>query len=134
MENFHSSVHAEVKLALNMLLHQSSSSCHVGISKSPCYCCKIWYNAANRFTGKHFIIPTSHEKVYPGWGMSGFTQLDNFVVDNVWDRMDELIGKVQHVDTKDIHIPTYRNPNVTVESVCKFGDLNEVFNEDLGKW
>ena len=134
MENFHSSVHAEVKLALNMLLHQSSSSCHVGISKSPCYCCKIWYNAANRFTGKHFIIPTSHEKVYPGWGMSGFTQLDNFVVDNVWDRMDELIRKVQHVDMKDIHIPTYHNPNVTLESVCRFVGLNEIFDEDLGKW
>lgn len=134
VENIHHSVHAEVKLALNMLLHQSSSICHIGISKSPCYCCKIWYKAANRFTGKHFIIPTSHEKVYPGLGLSGFTQLDNFVVDNVWDRLDELIRRVQHLDTKDINIPTYPNSNVTVESICTFGDLNEVFNEALGKW
>jgi hypothetical protein len=48
--------------------------------------------------------------------------------------MDDLIEKVQHVDTKDINIPSYRNPNVTVESICGFEDLNEVFNKALGKW
>ena len=55
-------------------------------------------------------------------------------MDNVWDRMDELIRRVKHVDTKDINIPSYRNPNVVVESICGFEDLNEVFNEALGKW
>lgn len=37
------------------------------------------------------MIPTSHEKVYL---MSNLGQLDNFVVDHVWERMDELIKRV----------------------------------------
>lgn len=77
------------------------------------------------------MIPTSHEKVYPGWGISGLGQLDNFVVDHVWERMDELIRRVQHVDVRDI---MYHNPNVIVESVCGFGDLKKIFDKVLGKW
>jgi len=61
--------------------------------------------------------------------MSGLVELDKLVINHVWERMDELIRSVQHVDIRDISISTYHNSNVDVESVCDFADLKNLFNE-----
>ena len=123
-------MHAEVKLGLHLLAKGHTFPRAIGISKSPCYLCKSWFEAASSLCGEAtFHIPTSHEKVYSGWQKSRIEELDRHVSAKVWETFDNVMWKVKRVQTKDATLPTYRMAVDGVEKICQFEKLDTFYAE-----
>ena len=126
-------MHAEIKMGLHLLARGNTFPRAIGISKSPCFLCRTWFEAATRFCPyAPFSIPTSHEKVYTGWKRSRLEKLDSYVTDTMWEAFDRLMWGIEHIEIRDATVPTYRMPVEGVDEVCNFDDLDAVYSELAG--
>jgi hypothetical protein len=130
MEDPSEMMHAEVKLGLHLLAKGLTFPRVIGISKSPCYLCKSWFEEASSLCGEAtFRMPTSHGKVYSGWQKSRIEELDRHVSAKVWETFDNVMWKVKRVQTKDATLPTYRMAVEGVEKICQFEKLDTFYAE-----
>jgi hypothetical protein len=121
-------MHAEVQLGMYLLHSGNTDFSRIGISKSPCYCCRQWFTAVqHRCPDRKFLIPTSHQKVYGGWVLSRVKEVDDEVIKKVWEELpDRVMESVTHVDTKDARHPTFQSPAEGIEAVRTFQELESM--------
>jgi len=125
-------MHAGVKLGLHLLARGHTFPRAIGISKSPCYLCKSWFEAASSLCGEAtFRIPMSHEQVYSGRQKPRIEELDRHVsaTGKVWATFDDVMWKVKRVETKGAALPTYRMAVEDVEKLCQFEKLDTFYAE-----
>ena len=99
--------HAEVSLALNVLLDGNmTGDLFFGVSKQCCFLCESLLERLNDVhDATHLIIPQSHKKVYLAWKLSGIKEVDGKVIEDVWEKFDELVTSVKYQQPSDTLIP-----------------------------
>ena len=104
-------IHAEVTLALNVLLDETSAAGekYFSISKQPCFLCETWFDKlSSSITSTTFFIPEGHKKLYEGWLFSGIDSVDERVVAQVWEKFDQLSASIRYIERNDTVIPVYK--------------------------
>ena len=123
-------LHCEVKLALDCLHRQRKGKIVIGVSKQKCLCCEAWFDAISaKAKNVTFILSPGHKKVYAGWRPSGIEDGDKNVINKVWEMVDEIIGEVRRVETKDLVLALPLQSQEIDFEAAEIDDLGSVINQ-----
>ena len=119
-------IHAEMKLAMNVLYQGCKGNVYLSVSKQPCFLCEAWFQSLNSLIDPHavFFIPEGHKKIYELWELSGLKAVDDAVISQTWDQFDRISSSVTYVQKTDTVISVAAEQTTPVSLEAE--DMSEI--------